>query len=67
MTISEWRQKLSRGEVSSLELVDQHIARISNVDSALHAFLEGNAEKARDIAKKIESEMESQELTELVE
>ncbi len=54
MAIAEWRQKLIQGELSSLELVDEHISRIKKIDQKLHAFLLVNEEKARATAKKID-------------
>ncbi len=54
MTISEWRQKLSKGEVSSLELVDDQISKIESIDKLLHSYLYINYEKARSVAISID-------------
>ncbi len=54
MTISEWRQKLKKGEVSSLELVDEYISRIKSIDKLLHSYLYINYEKAKSMAKSID-------------
>jgi len=54
MTISEWRQKLNKGEVSSLELVNDHISRIESIDKLLHSFLYLNYEKAKSLAISID-------------
>ncbi len=54
MTISEWRRKLIKGEVSSLELVDEHISRIQKIDDSVHSYLYLNNEEARAKAIKID-------------
>ena len=54
MSIAEWRQKLSLGEVSARELIDQKLLRIEGVDGKLHAFLEVTADKAREDADRID-------------
>lgn len=54
MTISEWRHKLNNGELSSLELVSNHISRIKSIDKSLHSFLYINDEKAKSLATSID-------------
>ncbi|MAI96890.1 MAG: Asp-tRNA(Asn)/Glu-tRNA(Gln) amidotransferase GatCAB subunit A [Synechococcus sp. MED650] len=54
MTISAWRQQLQRGEVSSRELVDQHLNRLEASEPALNAFVEVTADKARAEASRID-------------
>ncbi len=54
MAIAEWRQKLIQGELSALELVNEHFSRIKEIDPKLHAFLLVNEEKAIKCAKKID-------------
>jgi len=55
MGIAEWRDQLSRGDVSARELTDHHLARIAAVDSTVHAFLEVTAERARADADRIDA------------
>ena len=55
MGIAEWRQQLSKGEVSARELTDHHLQRISNVDSSVHAFLEVTQDRARSDADRIDA------------
>ena len=54
MTISAWRQQLQSGEVSSRELVDQHLKRLESSEPSLNAFVEVTAEKARAEASRID-------------
>ncbi|AAP99794.1 MULTISPECIES: Asp-tRNA(Asn)/Glu-tRNA(Gln) amidotransferase subunit GatA [Prochlorococcus] len=54
MSIAKWRQKLNKGEVSSLELINQQINRIEEVENTLHSYLYLNHEKARASAIKID-------------
>ena len=54
MSISEWRQKLNRGEVSSLELLEEHMSRIKSIDKLLHSYLYINYEKAKALAVSID-------------
>ncbi len=54
MTIAKWREQLQRGEVSSLELVNQQILRITDLDKDLHSYLYTNFERARLAAEKID-------------
>ena len=51
-TIAQWRQKLLKGEVSSLELIDETISRIELIDSTIHSYLYVNKDKARFAAAK---------------
>lgn len=54
MTISAWRQQLQSGEISSRELVDQHLKRLESSEPSLNAFVEVTAEKARAEASRID-------------
>ena len=54
MTISAWRQRLQSGEVSSRELVDQHLKRIEVSESSLNVYLEVTADRARSEASRID-------------
>ncbi|MDP6942698.1 MAG: amidase family protein, partial [Myxococcota bacterium] len=47
----EMRAMLERGEVSSVELVEAHIARAATVDPALNAFVHRFDDDARDQAR----------------
>ncbi len=53
-TIAQWRQKLLKGEVSSLELIDETISRIESIDNTIHSYLYVNKDKARFAAAKID-------------
>ena len=55
MGIAEWRQQLSKGEVSARELTDHHLQRISDVDPSVHAFLEVTQDRARCDADRIDA------------
>ena len=55
MGIAEWRQQLSKGEVSARELTDHHLQLISAVDPSVHAFLEVTQERARSDADRIDA------------
>ena len=55
MGIAEWREQLSRGEVSARELADQHLSRITAVEPSVHAYLEVTAERARADADRIDA------------
>ena len=46
MTFADLRQKLTSGEVSSKELVQEKIDRIKKLDTTLNSFLTINAEQA---------------------
>ena len=54
MTISAWRQRLQSGEVSSRELVDQHLKRIEVSESSLNVYVEVTADRAREEASRID-------------
>ena len=54
MTISAWRQRLQSGEVSSRELVDQHLKRIEVSESSLNVYVEVTADRARAEASRID-------------
>ena len=54
MTISSWRQRLQSGEVSSRELVDQHLKRIEVSESSLNVYVEVTADRARSEASRID-------------
>ena len=54
MTISAWRQRLQSGEVSSRELVDQHLKRIETTESSLNVYVEVTADRARAEASRID-------------
>ena len=54
MTISAWRQRLQSGEVSSLELVEQHLQRLEACEPSLHAYVDVTTERARADAKRID-------------
>ena len=55
MGIAEWRQQLSKGEVSARELTDHHLQRISDVDPNVHAFLEVTHDRALSDADRIDA------------
>ena len=55
MGIAEWRQQLSKGEVSARELTDHHLQRIIDVDPSVHAFLEVTQDRARSDADRIDA------------
>jgi len=55
MGIAEWRDQLSRGEVSARELTDHHLSRIEAVDGTVHAYLEVTSERARADADRIDA------------
>jgi aspartyl-tRNA(Asn)/glutamyl-tRNA(Gln) amidotransferase subunit A len=40
MTISAWRQQLQNGDISSRELVDQHIDRLETAEPSLSVYNE---------------------------
>ena len=54
MTISAWRQQLQSGEISSRELVDQHLKRLESSEPSLNAFVEVTADQARADASRID-------------
>ncbi len=51
LTLHQARQKLSRGEISSLELTEAILERITAVDDALKAYLSLNPDAARQQAR----------------
>jgi aspartyl-tRNA(Asn)/glutamyl-tRNA(Gln) amidotransferase subunit A len=55
MGIAEWREQLSRGEVSARELTDHHLSRIAAVEPTVHAYLEVTTERARADADRIDA------------
>jgi aspartyl-tRNA(Asn)/glutamyl-tRNA(Gln) amidotransferase subunit A len=55
MGIAEWRDQLSRGEVSARELTDLHLSRIEAVDGTVHAYLDVTADRARADADRIDA------------
>jgi aspartyl-tRNA(Asn)/glutamyl-tRNA(Gln) amidotransferase subunit A len=56
-TIPELRQKLSKGEIRSREVVDQLAARVEAVDPKLKAYLHVDADKARAEADKADTSL----------
>ena len=50
LTLAEQAAQLRRGECSSRDIVDAHLARIARLDARLHAFAEVYAEEARALA-----------------
>ena len=54
MTISAWRRRLQGGEVSALDLVNQHLQRLETSEPSVHAFLEVTAEHARFAAEQVD-------------
>ena len=54
MTISAWRQQLQSGEVSSRELVDQHLKRLEAAESSLNVYIEVTGDRARADATRID-------------
>ncbi|MEX2315402.1 MAG: amidase family protein, partial [Thermomicrobiales bacterium] len=66
LTIAEARRRLDRREISSAELVEAHIARIDQVDSAVRAYITPMFEQARGMAAAADQSLaagESQALT----
>ena len=61
MTIADLRQKLKSGEVSSKELVQEKINRISELDPTLNSFLIVNTELALSKAEHIDNKIASGE------
>ena len=56
-TAAELAAKIQAGEVSSVEVVDAHLARIAAVDADVHAFLHVSAERAREIAARVDADV----------
>src|SRR5512147_3181821 len=50
LTLAAQAALLRRGECSSRDIVDAHLARIARFDGKLHAFVEVYAEEARALA-----------------
>ena len=55
MTISAWRQQLQNGDISSRELVDQHIHRLETAEPSLSVYNEITVERARADADRIDA------------
>ncbi|MEB3275450.1 MAG: Asp-tRNA(Asn)/Glu-tRNA(Gln) amidotransferase subunit GatA [Cyanobacteriota bacterium] len=55
MGIAAWREQLRKGEVSARELTEQHLARITAVEPAVHAYLEITAARAQADADRIDA------------
>ena len=51
LTLGEQAGLLRRGEASSREIVDAHLARIERLDGRLHAFVEVYRDEARKLAE----------------
>jgi aspartyl-tRNA(Asn)/glutamyl-tRNA(Gln) amidotransferase subunit A len=56
-TAAELAAKIQAAEVSSVEVVDAHLARIAAVDGDVHAFLHVAAERAREVAAKVDADV----------
>ncbi|HEY2701575.1 MAG TPA: Asp-tRNA(Asn)/Glu-tRNA(Gln) amidotransferase subunit GatA [Pseudonocardiaceae bacterium] len=56
-TAAELAAKIQAAEVSSVEAVDAHLARIAAVDGNVHAFLHVAAERAREVAAKVDADV----------
>ena len=54
MTISAWRRQLQAGEVSSRELVDEHLQRLERFEPSLNAFVQVTADRARADADRVD-------------
>ena len=59
LSVSEAGALLANGEISPVELTEQHLARIEALDGKLHCFLHVAAERAREDAKRAERELMS--------
>ena len=59
MTFADLRQKLTSGEVSSKELVQEKINRIKELDSTLNSFLTVNTDDALEQAEYIDKQIAS--------
>ena len=55
MTISAWRQQLQNGDISSRELVDQHINRLETAEPSLSVYNEITVDRARADADRIDA------------
>ena len=56
MSISEWRELHSKGEVSAKELVQNYIARIQKIDNKINSYLTLDIDRAISEAEKIDSD-----------
>ncbi|HEY4457204.1 MAG TPA: Asp-tRNA(Asn)/Glu-tRNA(Gln) amidotransferase subunit GatA [Pseudonocardiaceae bacterium] len=56
-TAAELAAKIQAAEVSSVEVVDAHLARIAAVDGDVHAFLHVAADRAREVAAKVDADV----------
>jgi aspartyl-tRNA(Asn)/glutamyl-tRNA(Gln) amidotransferase subunit A len=56
-TAAELAAKIQAGEVSSVEVVDAHLDRIAAVDGGVHAFLHIAADRAREVAAKVDADV----------
>ena len=56
MSIAKWRKQLELGEISSLELVDSYIERITNIDKNINSYLALTFDSARAKARKIDED-----------
>jgi aspartyl-tRNA(Asn)/glutamyl-tRNA(Gln) amidotransferase subunit A len=57
LTAAELAAKIQAGEVSSVEVTDAHLDRIAAVDGEIHAFLHVAADRAREIARKVDEDV----------
>lgn len=61
LTIIQAHTKLSKGEITCLELVESCIKRIENTDDKIHAFLARDFDNAREQAKKVDAKIKKGE------
>jgi aspartyl-tRNA(Asn)/glutamyl-tRNA(Gln) amidotransferase subunit A len=55
LTLTDAAQRVARREVSPVELVDACLARVDQIDPALHAYIEVYADQARQVARASEA------------
>jgi aspartyl-tRNA(Asn)/glutamyl-tRNA(Gln) amidotransferase subunit A len=55
LSAAELAAALEAGDVTSVEIVDAHVARIEDVDATIHAFLHVDADGARATARDIDA------------
>ncbi len=55
LSAAELADALEAGDVTSVEIVDAHVARIEDVDATIHAFLHVDADGARATARDIDA------------
>ena len=55
LSAAELADALEAGDVTSVEIVDAHVARIEDVDATVHAFLHVDADGARATARDIDA------------